>query len=768
MFDDEARLSALFDVLPESLVVVEPGGAFSFASPGPGFTPGANLAELIAGIHIDDRPKIQALVEKCLASPGSYEESFRTPGGGAAWLWQECSAASQLGPDGTRRALLLCRDVSSRIAAEDVLREEEELYRELAENATDLIIEVDDTGRILYISPNATKLVGRAPEEIIGNAISVFQGSFDSGEMSTTPEAEPGVFEALQETLALGGTGNFLRYRFHHPDGGERWFEMRARSFTRSDGAIRVVVISRDVTERIRAEAGLKKSEERYRIVSTISKDVISEVLPDGTLGYVSPTCEEVTGYSPEALVGTDPLGLVHPDDAEINRNLITGISEPGERTVVFPPFRSRHADGSWRWYEGTGLTYELVPGSMRMLIVSRDITPRRDQEERGAKLEEQVRQAQKLEGLGVMAGGIAHDFNNFLTPILGEAGLALDDLPEGSAIRPRLEKIQAAARRAALLTSQMLAYAGKKTLAMSSIDLSKLVSEMAQLMSSGISKKVYVDQTLPEGLPLIEGDPAQLTQVVMNLITNAAEAVGDQEGAIAIRTGVTQPDQLDPRKLVLLEGELPEGSYVYVEVRDTGVGMSRATQARIFDPFFTTKFAGRGLGLAAVVGIVRGHRGAIEIDSQAGRGTRFRVVFPALTPAAEKPAASAKGNEGWKSDATVLVVDDEESVVELARETLIRCGLNVVTAADGREGVAVFAANSDSIDLVVLDRTMPGLSGEEVAAELKRIRPDVRIVLASGYSAERSGAEKIGIAHFLQKPFLPEDLVAKVRDALA
>ena len=758
--------------LPEAIAEIDSDRRFVRVSAGSTHNPGHDLEEMLAGIHPEDREPMRLLVDQGLEKRRSGTGRFRTPAPSEAtdWRWHECTVAPYRDGDHEPRVAFLSRDISDRIAAERRNTEDEFRYRDLAENASDLIVEIDSNGRILYISPNAKKLTDRPAREIIGTLLADFQDHWIGLDSTGTARAEGmSIVEGLQETLALGGTGRLMHFRYAHPDGSERRFEMQARSFTREDGSIHVVVIARDVTERIRAEEELRESEERYRIVATITHDLISEIRSDGRIVYISPTIEEVLGYTPESLIGTLPWKLIHPDDVESIRPLVEKVPETPSKTITFPPFRSRHVDGSWHWLEGDGVEYVRRGGETRMLIITRDITARRNQEARQQALEEQVRQAQKLEGLGVMAGGIAHDFNNFLTPILGEAGLALEDLPDDSLAHPRLEKIQAAARRAALLTSQMLAYAGKKTLAMSPIHLSTLVEEMAQLMASGVARTVYIDEELPADLPLIEGDPAQLTQVVMNLITNAAEAVIEDEGAISIRTGTIDSSELDPRKLVLGDANLEPGTYVFLEVRDTGAGMSPATQARIFDPFFTTKFAGRGLGLAAVLGIVRGHRGAIEIDSGPTRGTSFRIFFPITDKHTEDDAVSVEKTLDWEGKGTVLIVDDDEAILELARETLQRCGLEAITAVDGRSGIDAFAKNPGSIDAVLLDRTMPGLSGEEVVAELRKLRPDVRIVLASGYSEERASVDfqSDDLAGFLQKPFIPEDLVTRIREAL-
>jgi CheY-like chemotaxis protein/two-component sensor histidine kinase len=313
-----------------------------------------------------------------------------------------------------------------------------------------------------------------------------------------------------------------------------------------------------------------------------------------------------------------------------------------------------------------------------------------------------------------------------------------------------------------------MLAYAGAGPVAAEPLDLSRVVREMVQLLESSISGQATLVFAMDPDLPPIEADDAQLSQVVMNLLTNAAEALGEEEGRIAISTGSIEVEANGGLESVLGE-ELPEGTYVYLEVRDSGCGMDPDTRARIFDPFFTTKFTGRGLGLAAVLGIVRGHRGAIEIESEPDRGTRFRVLFPCAGARDEDPAPEPTAADRWRGSGTVLVVDDDQGVRELAQESLQRVGMDVLCAGSGREGVEIFSRRGDEIRAVLLDRTMPGISGETALEEIRKIRLDARVVLISGFSEEQAAQnfadEKF--VGFLQKPFPPEMLIKKLREVL-
>jgi signal transduction histidine kinase len=414
------------------------------------------------------------------------------------------------------------------------------------------------------------------------------------------------------------------------------------------------------------------------------------------------------------------------------------------------------------------GVNYKTADGEIRMVMVARDVTETRRLQEERQELEQRMQQIQKLEGLGVLTGGIAHDFNNLLTPILGDASLALMELPPESPVRARLEKIKKASQRAAALTNQMLAYSGTESLQVEVLDLSRIVREMTQLVESAATRKAILEYDLADDLHAVEGDTAQLSQVLMNLITNASEALGEGTGRIAIRTGTVEADRAYLSR-VFPSDDLREATYVYLEVADTGCGIDAETRQRIFDPFFSTKFTGRGLGLAAVLGIVRGHGGAIEIDSELGRGARFRALFPACErpPAPLSPKPPPAGE--WRGSGTLLVADDEEDVLDFAVETLERAGLTVLRATNGSEAVETFRRHADEIGAVFLDRSMPLKSGGEAFEEIRRIRPDARIVLVSGYS-EASVRERFAgrdLAGFLHKPYPPAALLRKAREAL-
>ena len=712
--------------------------------------------ELAALIHEEDQSMLSSLL-----TPESHttQHSFRFIHKDGQWRYFELEVASS--PDESGRRLVFCRDVTAVQHAVMALRESEDRYRALTENAKDLITELDEAGRFRYVSPTSVEILGFAPGDLEGK-------SFEHLVRSDTihPEDADELISGFNQTVTVDQRGGDGTYRIRHPEGGWRWMESRAQTYRNRDGGLRAVVISRDVTERIEAQRELQELEKRYLLLGAASRDMITESDPDGKLIFVSQSARDLLGYEPEELIGTLGRELLHPEDKQRIEDEFW--LRDAESDVVFsPPYRCRTKEGKYRWFESAAKTYTRTDGSGPYIIgLLRDVTERLALRKQQRELEEHVQRSQRLEGLGVMAGGIAHDFNNLLTPILGQASLALMDLDDGSDPRTRIEKIRNAARRAAKLTNQMLAYAGAEPMVFEPTDVSSLVSEMGQLLESAVSGKAIIRFELTEGLPAIDADSAQISQVVMNLISNAVEAVEGGNDSIHVRTHSLTSRELYPQDLVV--GTVAPGTnYVCFEVEDTGAGMSGETRSKIFDPFFTTKFTGRGLGLAAVLGIIRGHDGAIELRSRLGRGTRFRVWLPPREAPAERPTPEAI--EEWQSSGLVLVADDDRGVLEIAVDTLQRCGMVAVTALDGSIAVDLFRERRADVRAVMLDRTMPGLSGEAAFTQIREMRSDVPIIMVSGYS-EESVSDRVhesGVDAFLRKPFLPEAMIATLRKVL-
>jgi PAS domain S-box-containing protein len=469
----------------------------------------------------------------------------------------------------------------------------------------------------------------------------------------------------------------------------------------------------------------------------------------------------KMLGYSEQEMLQLGIEGISHPDDYKVDLQLFHRVMA-GEIDRYEIEKRFLHKDGRMIWsHVMVSITRDASGQPTLMISMAVDINERKRAEEEREKLQAQLLHAQKLESLGVLAGGIAHDFNNFLTAIMGSASVAQRSLPATSMVRSDLDNVIDAAHRAAGLTRQLVAYAGKGNFDVSVVDLSAQVRDLAGLLRTTISKRVELHLDLASDVPAIKVDASQLQQVIMNLVINGAEAIGDASGQVALATGFRELSSQQIATL-LADSDLEPGSYCTLKVTDTGAGMDAATQARIFDPFFSTKFAGRGLGLAAVLGIVRAHRGALHVASKPGSGTTFEIYLPA---ASEQPASKSDSDRPFRGDGMVLVVDDDDSVRRAVVSLFEDLGFSVVHANNGRDGVETFAANAESIRLVLLDMTMPKLSGEETFREISRIRPDVQVMLTSGYpeSEALSRFSGEGVAGFIQKPFSSRDLTRKL-----
>ena len=489
----------------------------------------------------------------------------------------------------------------------------------------------------------------------------------------------------------------------------------------------------------------------------------------DGRFLYVNDAACRFLGYSRAELLALrvpDVVANVPPDQWLTLWHQLKHSGQTTEETV----FRAK--DGRTFPTE-VSLNYVEFEGRPYLCAFARDITERTRAQAERRSLEARIQETARLESLGLLAGGIAHDFNNLLMGVLGNADLALADLSPQSPACESLRDIVTAARRAAELCKQLLAYAGKGRFVVGYIDLNDVVQEMTRLLEVSISKKATLRYHLAPGLPSVEADPTQLRQVLMNLITNASEALGDQSGVIAIATGVVQCTRDDLAAAhpaaVHPDEDLPDGQYVLLEVADTGCGMDNETLARIFDPFFSTKFIGRGLGLAAVRGIVRGHRGTVRVTSEPGKGTTFQILFPAASAPALPAAEARRDPEIAGSGRTILLVDDEDTVRLVAQRMLKRAGFHVLVAADGQQAICLFRQHAAEIACVVLDLTMPHMDGDETYRELRRIRADVPVILSSGFN-EQDVVQRFagtGLAGFVQKPYRMSDLRAAIRAAL-
>ncbi|MEX2261624.1 MAG: ATP-binding protein [Bryobacteraceae bacterium] len=486
--------------------------------------------------------------------------------------------------------------------------------------------------------------------------------------------------------------------------------------------------------------------------------DVISwEANSDGLhFTSVSGNVEKLLGIPPARLIEEPELRMECVADEDRGRVTDFHRSHMKEGRYYTCEYRAKTADGRVLWL------CDVVSGvGRRRRGVTMNVTERKE-------LEERLLQTQKTEGLALLSGTVAHDFNNLLTAILGGASLALDSLSRTDPARPILENVLCAGERASEIAAQLLNYSGRKRSPWGPIDLSERLDETARLIQASISKKVRLNLDLARDLPPVAGDSAQIQQVLMNLLINAGEAIGEAGGDVYVATRMRIVNMEEIRRLHAPDG-FPPGEYVSLEVRDTGCGMDEATRERIFNPFFTTKATGRGLGLAAVVAIVYGHNGALHVTSAPFQGTRFEVLLPVSRerPADGRVLSSLRALSG---KGTILVVDDEEVVRNAVKASLERYGYDVLLARNGLEAVAVFREAADEVALIVLDLFMPSMSGAEALEEMLRIRPGVRALVFSGLS-EMEALKHFtvrGVSGFIQKPHTAAQLAAKVKGALS
>jgi PAS domain S-box-containing protein len=514
-------------------------------------------------------------------------------------------------------------------------------------------------------------------------------------------------------------------------------------------------------------EKQLVHSEEKFRTMCDWTQDWEYWTDPSGNMMYVSPSCEQITGYTPDEFIRDRELvtSLVHSDDRDrYEKHHLTALSEiHGSEELEF---RIIKRDGTVRWVHHLCRPVDLGNNNKGRRVSNRDISEQKRQTEERRQLEQQMMHTQKLESLGVMAGGIAHDFNNILTSIVGNADIAMMRTSPESVIIENLKKIEEGAMRATDLAKQLLAYSGKGKFVVEPLDLNRLIEDMVHLLQVSISKKALLRFHFSDNLPSVEGDATQLRQVIMNVVINASDAIGNKSGVIAISTGCIECDR-KYLKGVWMEENIPEGLYVYLEIADSGCGMDKETVAKIFDPFFTTKFTGRGLGMAAVLGIIRGHRGAIKVYSEPGKGTTFKV----LLPAGERPAKIFNVDAvdpDWRGEGIVLLVDDEDTVCAVGSEMLKMLGFNAVTAADGCEALEKYK-EVKGVRCVILDLTMPHMDGEQTFRELRKLNPEVKVIMSSGYNEHEINQKFAGkgLAGFIQKPYKLSTLKEVIMKAL-
>ena len=627
----------------------------------------------------------------------------------------------------------------------DELARTNALLRSTLESTADGIIVVDLEGRIVSTNRRFAEM-WRIPEAVLASRDDSVAIAWVLDQLR-----DPDGFVAKVKELYANRTASSYDV-LHFKDG--RVFERYSQAQIVDGEPTGRVWSFRDVTEHRLAEAALRESERRARALIENSSEGILTMSPDGVILWASPSATIMTGYPLERLRGTNIADLFHPEDLERVSELVgLTLESPHERPRARA--RIRHADGNWRTVEGA-ITNLLKESGIHALVVHfKDLTE-------SLALQEQLTQVQKLDAIGRLAGGVAHDFNNLLTAIVGHAELLRDELDPESQAALDLAEIEKAAERAAGLTSQLLAFSRRQVVQPMVMDLDVTIEGVQRMLQRLIGEDVKLDFTLC-GDAWVLADRSQMEQVLMNLVLNARDAM-PRGGTITVTTTVQEVDEVTTQRV-----GVPPGNWMVLKVADTGHGMDEATKARLFEPFFTTRKEGTGLGLATVYGVVRQGGGKIAVDSELDQGTTFTVFLPHVLAPETLPAAEHEARAARGGNETILLVEDEPSVRDLAAKILRKQGYQVLEARDGTSALKEISRHAGPIDLLLTDVVMPDFSGPEVARRVREGRPSTRVLYMSGYTDD--AMLQHGVLRqetpFLQKPFSARDLAAKVREVL-
>ena len=771
--------------------------------PAPGLEPqdllGTSILEYLADT---DKPRVKSILQECMADRETvtYETDFAEPGG--TTIHFETRASCRLDAAGQVLGLtLVSRNITDRRRRDQVLEARLRISEfALSHDVPELLTKVlDEAEQLTDSSIGFFHFVHEDQEQLHLQAWStntLENMCTAEGQGAHYPLSQAGVWaDCLRRgTPLIHNDYTSLPHKKGMPPGHA---EVRREAvvpisregrhvavfgvgnkeqpFTESDLQLLTTLgdLAWDIVVRKRAEITIQESERRLARTMANLPGMVFRCANDEhwTMKFVSAGSLELTGYPPEDLLDnrvTSFASLIHSEDRDsVNKGVQLGLESHTPYQIVY---RINHRDGGtrWVWEQGRGLwqgdTLESIEGFIY------DISEQIEAREERQAMEKRVLETQKLESLGVLAGGIAHDFNNLLQAMLGFAEMAQLQMDRDHPARENIGMVMDTAAKAAGLTRQMLAFSGKGRFSISEIDLSRHVREMAELLESSVPRSIDFQLELMDHLPPITADEAQLQQVIMNLITNAAEAIGEQAGRIRLRTGRIHCEaSCLADNLIQYDAETPApppGQYIYLEVEDTGCGMSSEVRQRIFEPFFTTKFTGRGLGMAAVQGIIKGHGGAMTIRTAPGEGSTFRVLLPQAARRSEQATpdeGEAPAHDAPTRGRTVLVVDDEDKIRDLVRMGLAGTDFQVETAANGQEALDIFQARPQEFACVLLDLIMPRMGGRECLDRLRQLDPGVRVVIMSGYSESEIQDRLADIpttAGILAKPFRTQQLL--------
>ena len=633
---------------------------------------------------------------------------------------------------------------------ERALRESEMKYRLLVDNMNDLIVEFTPDRRLRFVSPSCCHVFGREEQELLGKDFMELVHEEDRWRVSQSIEAvhrPPHTAYLEERAMAPGGV---------------RWFAWSARAILNDGGKVESIIsVGRDISQQRRAQEQIRRSEKKFRDLFDSINDLLYTQDLEGRFTTVNAAMVRTFGYGQEELIGRRADEFMK---AELRPHFESEYLEKLKTEGFYEGISSYSAkDGRKIYIEYRSSLVRPPDGRPYISGTGRDVTERMAAERQIRQLQEEVIQAKKMEAIGTLAGGIAHDFNNLLMGIQGNVSLMLLDTPPEHAHHDRLEGMEQYVRSGAELTRQLLGFARGGKYEVKPVDPNRLLKQSAELFGR-TRKEIEIRSCFQKGVWAIEADRSQMEQVLLNLFVNAWQSM-PAGGTLFLET-----ENVELAGEETAPHDIPEGRFVRIRVRDTGVGMDRETRERVFEPFFTSKKMGRGtgLGLASAYGIVKNHGGLIRVESEEGRGSTFTLDIPASRHApVEVEETEQELNRGTGK---ILIVDDEEMVLEVGAEMLSRLGYEILTARSGAEAVALFELEGERIDLVILDLVMPGLGGGEAYDRLKEIAPGVKVLISSGYSVDGQARAVLdrGGNGFIQKPFDLQELSNKVRDILS
>jgi len=635
----------------------------------------------------------------------------------------------------------------------DGLRKIQEMYNFHFSYTRDVLYSYDTQFRIQCISPNVESVLGYSPRELIGRSFQDL-GLLDSRDLD---QAVGNAFDVLS-----GKTIMFSTYRFVAKDGTRLFGEVSGVPLTQDGRVIGMISVARDVTDRIKAREELRISEERYRLVVENSHEGIF-VIQDGMIRFANRKIVERSGYSKQEL-SSSPLSLfIHPEDfdmmGEYNRKLLGG-----EKVPEAASFRLIDSQGAVHWVEArvVAISWEGKPALLYFVI---DVTEEKKLEEEKRKLENDLIQAYKMDALGRFAGGIAHDLNNILYPLIIDSEWIVGEMEPGTRVHEAMKQVLTAAYRQRDLVRQILSFSRKAELQAVSVNLPHLIDETLSFIRATLPSTIEIRQRIDDSSDTVLGDPTQIQQIVMNLMRNAADSLESERGTIEIALGRAY---LEP---TVHHPEIKAGSYLKFTVKDTGCGMAPDVINRIFEPFFTTKAAGKGcgMGLPVVHGILKSHGGAVTVESEPGKGSLFTVFLPVHDGRCAMRESGTEDHASLDEKGKILLIDDEDMILSSVRRALESSGYTVTANKDALKALDAFSRSPHEFDLVITDLTMPGMTGIDLAKRLMAIRPDIPVILSTGFSEviDERELKSLGIREMIVKPSNTIEIKAAVRRAL-